>query len=164
MLAKQIGSKNASAYFGNYSFSDNIVKSDNSYGLVLYFYDIGHTLEPRNSPTCAATVVFGDLIVNDNDIYAASSDGIYLYLENCGYGLYGNASVTFGSLELCRNNIQADNGNGINIATATQFGYDMYDDSSFSMGDWLMNDNKIWSQNEIYDYLKKKYVTVENNR
>jgi hypothetical protein len=139
---------NASAYFGNYNISENTVYCDNDNGMYLYYYYVGNTLEPNNYPTCAANVVVGDFLVNDNVITSITSDGMYLDFENSGYGLYGDASVTLGSVELCRNTIHASSGDGIYFTTAEYFGYEMYDDSGFKMGDWLINDNTVWSQDD----------------
>lgn len=151
---------NASAFFGNYNVSDNTVYCNNDRGMYLYYYYVGSYLEPNNYPACASTVVVGDFMVNDNTITSISSDGMYLDFEYSGYSLYGDASVTLGSVELYRNTIHAENGYGIYFSTAEYFGYEMYDDSSFIMGDWLMNDNTVWS-NDASIYHETEYFGYE---
>ncbi|WP_455393088.1 Ig-like domain-containing protein [[Eubacterium] cellulosolvens] len=136
---------NAAAKLGNYTISGNTIYSSGNYGIDLNYNYVGSNLEVDTYPTCTSTVVVGNFMIIDNDITSESSDGIYVEVDYCGYYLWDEASVTLGTFELCRNTIYATSGSGIYFNTAQYFGYDMHDDSSFVMGDWLINDNKIWS-------------------
>ncbi len=146
---------NASLMTGNIYIQNNKIDVDGeaiylyySYG-AYYFYD-------------NTSVVMGNAYIDGNKIYN-SSDGIYVEIDDFNE-LYGNVSAEMGFIHIADNRVNSSE-DGIYFY-AYNLGYDMYGNTTLVMGDFIIYNNTVTTDDDsdgIYVYAEGWGEYMYNN-
>jgi parallel beta-helix repeat protein len=127
---------NSSVLMNNIEFCRNIINSTVDALGIGNLCDFGTYMYDNSSFS------MGNVLANDNTFYS------YIWLTSFGrFGayLYENSSCTIGDVEFGRNLIYGKGADGITFYDLQPFGFEMYNYSLFSMGDFSVNNNVITS-------------------
>jgi parallel beta-helix repeat protein len=137
-------------YWYNYSGTTSLqvgdmIIEDNSvdvtdYGIDFELYYVGESGDPLED---TASVTLGDFRIQDNTVYSNNYNAIYILVEDCGTYMYDYATCTIGSFLVRDNTLTSNDDDGIYVSDFYDLGYELYDHSSFTMGDISFSGNGI---------------------
>jgi hypothetical protein len=148
----------AEAYFGDYIISNNIIYSEGTEGIYLWYNHVVYWLDNTNLPECRAVAEVGRVMVTDNIITVPNGKGIYIDGWDVAYSANDYSSVTIGGLYINRNTINSF-GHGIDIYIY-ELGENNGNNAQVWLGSFVIDDNVITATNGngIYIYSEFFYI------
>ena len=132
--------------FGDFEFNNNTINSgdDGIYASEWddWGYELSYDWNFGAAQAGSCRVSMGHVQFNGN-IIDSNSDGIYIYdVEDIAYEMYGSSTFVMKNYEVCDNIINASD-YGMDLEYFEYMGYDMYDYSKATFGDFLFNWNTV---------------------
>ncbi len=140
---------NASFSMQDFELCRNVINSTAKGIYIEYIERFGFSMNDNSSAS------FGDLLFNFNNV-SSGDDGIYLSdFSDIGNNMEDNSSFDMGTLEACNNQVNSS-GYGMYIGDWNRNGYKLYDHTCVEFGDFLFNNNTIFSNDSygiyVYDW------------